>query len=383
MRDVLGPGTMLGYCTNVHAGANLDATIRNLRQYASAVRRLVSPNDTMGIGLWLSAEALSAGDCVAPIKAATDELGLHVFTINGFPYGNFHEAIVKHKVYEPTWMTDTRLEYTCALADVLMQLQPDGVEGSISTLPIAWNAGVTNADREAAADRFIRLAEHLAASCPSVHVDIEPEPGCVLGTLMETATFFERHLLGRGCDDLIREHLRVCLDVCHLAVMFEDVGAVVTRLDDLGVRIGKVQVSSAPEINFDAVPDDSRTHAASAFEAFHEPRYLHQTTIRDRRGGLTFVEDLPLAMDLPAEGHWRTHFHVPIYAETLGPLGTTQAEIGRVLDRLRGRSSCRHFEVETYAWNVLPEDYQTEDLATGIAREMQWLIDTHGQGMRS
>ena len=32
-----------------------------------------------------------------------------------------------------------------------------------------------------------------------------------------------------------------------------------------------------------------------------------------------------------------------------------------------------HFEVETYAWNVLPEPLQPTDLAIGIARELQWL----------
>jgi hypothetical protein len=31
-----------------------------------------------------------------------------------------------------------------------------------------------------------------------------------------------------------------------------------------------------------------------------------------------------------------------------------------------------HFEVETYAWNVLPEHLQRSDLAQGIADELLW-----------
>ena len=33
----------------------------------------------------------------------------------------------------------------------------------------------------------------------------------------------------------------------------------------------------------------------------------------------------------------------------------------------------KHFEVETYAWNVLPEEHQVANLADGIAKEMAWV----------
>ena len=35
MRDALGPGTVLGYCTNVHAGATLGQTLANLETHAA------------------------------------------------------------------------------------------------------------------------------------------------------------------------------------------------------------------------------------------------------------------------------------------------------------------------------------------------------------
>ena len=47
----------LGYCTNVHAGADLDQTKANLEQYACRVKQLFSPTQPMGVGLWLSAAA--------------------------------------------------------------------------------------------------------------------------------------------------------------------------------------------------------------------------------------------------------------------------------------------------------------------------------------
>ena len=45
---------VLGYCTNVHAGASLAQTRENLQRHATQVKRLFSPDEPMGIGLLLS-----------------------------------------------------------------------------------------------------------------------------------------------------------------------------------------------------------------------------------------------------------------------------------------------------------------------------------------
>jgi hypothetical protein len=74
--------------------------------------------------------------------------------MNGFPYGDFHEPVVKHKVYQPTWYEPARWKYTLQLAEILNQLLLPGVEGSISTLPIAWPSKVG----EPLADDLLRSA---------------------------------------------------------------------------------------------------------------------------------------------------------------------------------------------------------------------------------
>ena len=40
-----------GYCTNVHAGADLPQTRANLERFALDVKRQVSPSAPMGVGL--------------------------------------------------------------------------------------------------------------------------------------------------------------------------------------------------------------------------------------------------------------------------------------------------------------------------------------------
>ena len=90
------------------AGKNLDEMIANLNDHALKVKQIVSPDEPMGIGLWLSAN--SAHDAIAEnrladLKAFLDESGLIPFTFNGFPYGDFHAPVVKHEVYKPDWLT--------------------------------------------------------------------------------------------------------------------------------------------------------------------------------------------------------------------------------------------------------------------------------------
>ena len=64
-----------------------------------------------------------------------EEKNCYVFTINGFPYGNFHGERVKEQVYRPDWSNPDRLEYTVLLFEILEKLLQPGEEGSVSTLP--------------------------------------------------------------------------------------------------------------------------------------------------------------------------------------------------------------------------------------------------------
>ena len=388
MRDLLGPHTHLGYCTNVHVGHALPEIRANLQKHAAAVKRSASPDQPLGIGLWLphSAVANTPFAEFEKLRATLSEHGLYVFTLNGFPYGDFHAEVVKHAVYRPDWSQPERLEYTAELAVKLASLTA-GAEGSISTLPIGWKAEFQDRARvEAAAHALRKLAVTLhdlhERLGHNLHVDLEPEPGCYLETSADVVTFFEKYLLHDKHGDLARRYIRVCHDVCHAAVMFESQREVFQRYADAGIEVGKVQISSALRVPFDAMDEDARREALAAYGRFVERRFLHQTVVEKRRSdGATerqrvFYEDLPDALAASgSDGEWRTHFHVPVFLDRIGPLHTTQLEIAEALRAARELSNCRHFEVETYAWNVLPDQLRTESLADGIARELNWVRD--------
>ena len=64
---------------------------------------------------------------------------------------------------------------------------------------------------------------------------------------------------------------------------------------------------------------------------------------------------------------------MPIFLERCGRLRTTIDHIETWLDLVRDRPEIRHFEVETYAWDVLPPELKGGTLALDIAAELRWL----------
>src|SRR5207302_10095163 len=135
------------------------------------------------------------------------------------------------------------------------------------------------------------------------------EPGCHLGTVAEAIAFFDEHLLHGPDEELVRRHLGICLDACHLAVEFERPAAAVRALRSAGIRIAKLQLSTGLRIQFD---DRDRDRLLAALAPFAEDTYLHQVVER-RAERLRHWLDLPDALAAFAGGdcEWRVHFHVP------------------------------------------------------------------------
>ena len=227
------------------------------------------------------------------------------------------------------------------------------------------------------------LDQILQSSGRLIKVGIEPEPGCVLDSANDIVNFFQRYLFDGQDVERVRRHIGVCHDVCHSAVMFESQQTAIRAYREAGIDICKVQVSSAIEGTFDG---NQNEETWQALQGFAEPKYLHQTCLRKADLNSTdFFEDLHVAIkqnirespDL--RGKMRVHFHVPIFMKSLGVLNTTQAQIAECLSALQQNkndgldaSLMPHFEVETYAWNVLPDQYQQASLASGIAEEIRW-----------
>jgi hypothetical protein len=217
-----------------------------------------------------------------------------------------------------------------------------------------------------------------------ISLSLEPEPGCVLQRSEDVLRFFHEHLLPGQDEAPLRRHIRVCHDVCHQVVMFEDQAEVLARYRAAGIRVGKVQVSSAVCLPAKPQAADERAAALAQLAGFAEDRYLHQTETRAHAEAVAvFHEDLPAALAAAREGcaggEWRVHFHVPVYLERFGRLEASPWAIRECVRAVAAHADTAHFEVETYAWGVLPPELRQPDLATGIAHEMAWFAETLGQ----
>jgi hypothetical protein len=63
---------------------------------------------------------------------------------------------------------------------------------------------------------------------------------------------------------------------------------------------------------------------------------------------------------------------VPVFRERYGAFEGTQAYVAELLRLVRERRVSDHFEVETYTWDVLPEEFRREGIVAGISREIEW-----------
>lgn len=71
----------------------------------------------------------------------------------------------------------------------------------------------------------------------------------------------------------------------------------------------------------------------------------------------------------------RIHFHVPVFQEQLGLFQNTQDFLRDLLDAMRRKPICRHLEVETYAWSVLPSEVRSADVIDSIMCELKRVIE--------
>ncbi|WP_433471189.1 metabolite traffic protein EboE [Saccharomonospora azurea] len=359
---------MLSYCTNVHPAQDLDGIVAQLDTYAAPVRERLGV-DLLGVGLWLAADVASAlaEDAGARARLAGElkARGLGVQTLNAFPYGGFHDTVVKHAVYVPQWTDPRRLRYTRDCLTVLADLLHDDADyGSISTLPLAWREPWSGADDDRAVAAFEEATAHARTLSGRLgrplRLAVEPEPGCVLDTVADAVSW----LAGR----VDPEYMGVCLDTCHLAVSFADPAEEVRRIHAAGLDVVKVQASAALHVEH---PSDA--DARTALAEFCEPRYLHQVRELSPTGEVLSADDLDEALtQLPGEGPWRVHFHVPLHARPRSPLtSTTDVLTDAVAALAASGRPLPHVEVETYTWTVLP-DADRIDLAAGIADELRW-----------
>ena len=379
----------IGYCCNVHPGVTPDELVHSLRNYCSAVRKKRGIA-SMQVGLWICEPALKAyrdKKNLTRLKQCLQDEGLYVVSLNGFPQGDFHQPVVKQKVYQPTWADKSRLNYTLGLAQLLADCMPEEkTQGTISTLPLAYRLGWNDHSHHRACRHLCQFAAAMASlekqTGKQIRLCLEMEPGCVLESTSQVVQLFQRDLPRAARAEfidfaLIERYLGVCFDICHQAVMDESIAESVRALQRANIVIGKVQVSCAMDVT-----KPQLSTVADFLQSFADKKYLHQVTTRNTQGELIFKDDLGEALsdeNFPRCAPWRVHYHLPIQLRDCGVEGvsTTNNCIEQFFSSLSDCLSYKpHLEVETYTWGILPQFRGVgngDGLVAGIVDELNWL----------
>jgi hypothetical protein len=384
----------LTYSTLVHPGDDWTQMWKSLTTYVPKVKERIAPKKRFGVSLRLSAS--SAATLVRSraqrdkLKRFLDDNDMYLYTVNAFPYGEFKGTRVKEQVYEPDWRSEERTRYTMNVADVLADVVPADISPSIQSAPLGFKPRVTGADVVASyTDHVLRVAAHLveleARTGRTVTLALEPEPYCFLETTDETVEYFTNHLYsGEAAAKLakmaqipiseahiaLRRHVGVVFDICHQAVEYENISQSLQTLVDAGIPIFKLQEAAALH-----VPRVTQK-IVDALRRYTETIYLSQT-IQKKANKLTRFLNLEDALAAwqkdPGPREWRTHFHVPVFLDEIGPFRTTRFAIEEALRFHKAKPLSRQLEIETYTWDVLPDHLKTGDIVDYVCRELEWV----------
>lgn len=350
----------LSYCTNIHNYTTAEELIDTVYGSISQVAKSFS-KQPFAVGLHLNGITVDqlndSPTTLKKLQQALSDNNMYVCSLNCFPHGKFHGEPVKEKVYHPDWGTELRTNYTIKAATILEQLLPDGVSGTISTVPLGYGKTLPHGS----ISNIIKVSENLQKLSKKITLTFEPEPDCYLDCIEDCIIFF--NLLKIEMPAELLQFVGVCLDTCHFSVLFQSPAEALMKLIEFGINVPKIQISAA-----------LKTKTPETLEQFCEPIYLHQTAIK--HGEIVYrYPDLDQALKKHNWNHndeWRVHFHVPIYFPQINDkLSTTANELKDVL-KIVNKISDLHLEVETYSFNVIPDNNRS--IVNSIVEELSYTI---------
>lgn len=434
-----GREACLSYSSNVHPAESLDELLEVLRSRVAPISQKAFGNERACVNLrinkrqvdellshpplpstsTLSDEILSAPPSPACERflATLGELKLDVVSINAFPISAFHGERVKEQVYSPPWTDGGRALYSLkiakALTHCLSRSKAPRPRAAISVPSGVFKGFYGDSDevRGQCAHFLTECARELfrleRLTGRTVCLGLEPEPATTGETAGEFIDFFKLLLAEAGqkypqqlgvkraqAEEILRRFVTVNLDLCHQAVEFEDPLDDLKRLQAAGIGVSGLHLSAALKLS----EPGRNAEALAQLRAMDEPRYLHQVVARKRDGMFERFADLPdlwkprrgQPLDFAEVAELRCHFHVPLFAELVGPLGTTRDAVAPAAQYAFKEGLTDNFVVETYTWSVLQALAQQGNAAAqavvglsgaisiddGIAKELQWAKQT-------
>ncbi len=382
--------THAGVIKPVTSFADIQTTIQGS---LAPINQAISDDSPIGVSVRLSQAALADDALTAEsLRAVLEANGLALHGISAVSIGGG----AKEQVHQPDWRTEERLGFMFPATNLAAEFATPEQEIGITTNALSYRRWVDvdmPGNWAALTLNVIRMVQHLAGirdrTGVTLHIDLEPEPGSVLRDTADVVTFFRQWLLPRGgamlsdrvslgeasAAELILRHVRVALDTAHAAVVWDDAATSLDAFAETGIQIGRLQVSSALEVEVPSDPE-SQTVFTEHLATFASPTLLQQVVAQQDGEIVRRYDDLPDAMAMVAESAgqtWRIHTHAPLIADRYGGFASTRQDTAAWLREIAARGiDVGMIELRSANWDVVPHD-DRGPLESMIMREAEWV----------
>lgn len=378
----------LTYCTNIFKEKNWKALFYKLNVYIK-ILKLNFKKKFFGISLCVSKNmTIDLEKNISNFKIWIKKNNVYIFLINGFVYKTFHQKKIKENIYLPDWTSSKRVNYTINLINILNKLMTNRCNGGISTLPISFKLWIKFKNNIyiflKSAKYFSKITKILMILNKKqnkiIYLDIEPEPRCTIETINEFIIFFEnwfiptlrKYLKTKNSEKFGYKHIRLCYDICHFSVNFENHKNIINILNKTKIKIGRIQISSALKFKNNKVNNLNKSYI-KILKTLNCSPFLHQTTEKFGDKIIKHMDFKHIIKDLDKKllSKFKIHFHVPVYIKEYEVIKTTQNEILQLLRHLNKIHKIQHIEIETYTHSLISKISQLKS----IIKEYNWTID--------
>lgn len=375
----------------------------NVAGSLAPINKAISDDSPTGVSVRLSQAALADESLTA--ENLRELLNEHQLSLHGISAVSIGGGTKEH-VHEPDWRTEERLSFMFPATNLALEFATPEQEIGVTTNALSyrhWLDTTMPGNWAALTLNVVRVVQHLVGIYDrtgiTLHFDLEPEPGSVLRDTDDIVTFYTKWLLPRGgamlsdrmqltdgsAADAILRHVRIALDTAHAAVVWDDAAASLDAMGEHGIRIGRLQASSALEVDVPTNTDQQKTFTEH-LTAFTSPTLLQQVVARQDGEIVQRFDDLPDAIAAIGESGgqtWRIHTHAPLLADRYGIFASTREDTATWLREIASRNiDVGMIELRSANWDVVPHD-DRGPLERMITQEAEWVREQVGRHSES
>ncbi|HFL8819312.1 MAG TPA: metabolite traffic protein EboE [Candidatus Azoamicus sp. OHIO2] len=374
----------LTYCSNIFKEQDITKLLKILTDYVFFIRKHFKCK-YIGLGLCVSNTLINNVlniHNLSYLRTWLIKYNLYISSINGFVYKSFHTKKIKEHIHYPDWTSSKRVDYTKKIIYFLSAALTKMTDVSISTSPLSFKTWIRRKNAKyiffKSSVNILYVLQLLINMYKNkkhyIHLDIEPEPYCLLESVNDFLYFFIKwlipnsklylHLLDKkNKASYLRKYINLCYDICHFSVNYYNHIDIIKSIVLNKIKVGKIQVSSALEAT---ITNDNYKIIMKELLFLNKSKFLHQNTlVTENKIFINKHIDLnyEVLKGFCNDTKLRIHCHMPLHlTKYRSYLDTTTNESKDVFLTLLKCIKIKHIEIETYTYDILLKNKKFESM---------------------